>query len=324
MEPNLAYERKPITISRRSRLIVLLLRFCLKPFMRWLARGSWKRVAKTQLRVARQPCKNTAGLTQDFRVIGKVPGPTLGDIDNTENTVVLWLHGGAFLLPASPIVHTRLLAHICSDLEASGFMPDYRLAPFNTFPAALDDAESAYRGLLDHGFKPDQIVLAGESAGAHLALGLLQRIRKANLGMPSSATLLSPVTEMARVHMPPSRTRNASRDAMIPISIFYGVDAMFGDQQDAADPELSPLYADYQGFPPLLFMVGEEEALRDDSILAARQAEAAGVSTQLDVWPKLPHAFALFDQLFPETTVARKDLIAFMRANLPAGTIPKA
>lgn len=316
MEPNLHYQLRDIHISRRSRWTTVLLRFCLKPFMRWIARGSWKRIAKTQLLVAGQPCTDTAGLVQDYRIIGRVPGPTVGAIDDTQRPVVLWLHGGAFLLPASPVTHLRLLAAICRDLAAAGFMPDYRLAPFNTFPAALDDAEGAYRGLLELGFSSDQIVLAGESAGGHLTLGLLQRIRKADLGMPRCATLLSPVTDLGRAHHPPSRTRNASRDAIIPVSIFHGVDAMFGAHHDASDPELSPLYADYTGFPPLLFMAGENEALLDDSVLAARQAEAAGVTTILDVWPTLPHAFPLFEKLFPEAAQARDLIVRFMQTHL--------
>lgn len=317
-EPNLGYQLKDITISRRSRWMVLMLRTCLKPLMRWFMRGSGKRIAKGQLQVAKRRCENTAGLTQDYRIIGGVPGPTVGDIDDPEAPVVLWLHGGGFLIPAAPEVHLRLLALLCRDLGASGFLPDYRLAPFNKFPAALDDAENAYRGLLAAGFAPERIVLGGDSAGGHLTLGLLQRIRKAGLDMPCCAAMLSPVTEMGRVHAPPARSRNASRDAMIPISAFQGVDALFGGGWDASDPELSPLYADYARFPPLLFMVGEDEALRDDSVLAAKQARVAGVNTQLDVWPVLPHAFLLFEKLFPETTQARAELAAFAQSHLAA------
>lgn len=316
MEPSLGYELKDITISRRSRWMVLMLRLCLKPLMRWFMRGSDGRIAKGQLQIAKRRCENTAGLDQDYRIIGGVPGPTVGAIDEPERSVILWLHGGGFLIPAAPEVHLRLLALLCRDLGAVGFLPDYRLAPFNKFPASLDDAEKAYRGLLEAGFAPERIVLGGDSAGGHLALGLLQRIRKADLGTPCCAAMLSPVTEMGRVHAPPARARNASRDAVIPISAFHGVDALFGGGWDASDPELSPLYADYSGFPPLLFTVGENEALRDDSVLAAHQARAAGVDAQLDVWPVLPHAFLLFERLFPETGRAREDIIDFIRGHL--------
>lgn len=319
-EPGLDYRLRAIAICRRSRLMVLMLRLLLKPMMRWFMRGKASRIAKIQLRIAAGRCRNTAGLAQDYRIIGGVPGPVVGPIDEPDRPAVLWLHGGGFLIPASPEVHLRLLALLCRDLDAVGFLPDYRLAPFNKFPAALDDAERAYRGLLDAGFAAGRIAIGGDSAGGHLTLGLLQRIRKAKLPMPCCATLLSPVTEMGRVHAPPARARNARADAMIPIGSFHGVDSLFGGGWDTADPELSPLYADYRGFPPLLFMVGENEALRDDSVLAARRAQAAGVVAHLDVWPVLPHAFPLFERLFPETAEARRDIVAFAREHLQEAT----
>lgn len=317
MEPSLSYTLKDIEISRRSRAFVIMLRVFLKPLMRWFMRGSANRVAKGQLQLASRRCKDTAGLPQDYRIIGRVPGPTVGDIDDNSKTVLLWLHGGGFLVPASPEVHLRLLALLCKELNATGFLPDYRLAPFNKFPAALDDAERAYRGLLDAGFAPERIVICGDSAGGHLSLSVIQRIRKAELPMPACVVALSPVTEMGRVHAPPSRARNNRIDAIIPIGSFGNVDDWFAGDWDASDPELSPLYADFTGFPPLYFMVGEKEVLRDDSVLAAHQARQAGVETQLDVWPHLPHAFVLFEALFTETAVARHDIAEFIRSHLP-------
>lgn len=315
-EPSLGYQLRAVDIGRRSRLLVGLLRLTLKPLMRWFIRGKAARIGKGQLRIAAEDCKHTTGLARDYRIIGGVPGPVVGPIDETERPIVLWLHGGGFLIPASLQVHLRLLSLLCRDLGAAGFLPDYRLAPFNKFPAALDDVERAYRGLLDAGFSAERIFLGGDSAGGHLTLGLLQRIRKAGLPMPACAAMLSPVTEMGRVHAPPSRARNARRDAIIPIGSFHGVDTLFGAGWDTSDPELSPLYADYRGFPPLMFLAGEQEALLDDSVLAARQARAAGVEVRLDVWPVLPHAFLLFERLFPECAVARDDLVDFAQANL--------
>lgn len=317
LEPSLSYTLKDITISRRSRMYVVMLRVFLKPLIRWFMRGSGARVAKAQLQLASRRCENTEGLTQDYRIIGHVPGPVVGPIDDPDKTVLLWLHGGGFMVPASPEVHLRLLALLCKELDAAGFLPDYRLAPFNKFPAALDDAERAYRGLLDAGFAPERIVICGDSAGGHLSLSVIQRIRKANLPMPACVVALSPVTEMGRVHAPPSRARNNRMDALLPIAAFQNVDDWFAGDWDASDPELSPLYADFSGFPPLYFIVGEKEVLRDDSVLAAAQARRAGVETRLDVWPHLPHAFVLFAALFAETTVARQDIVEFIRGHLP-------
>lgn len=313
----MSIHNKQISIGLRSRIAVFLFRLILKPWLGRMIRGSFESIARHQLRTAATPCKDTAGLPQGYAIIGGVPGHTIGDLSDRTRPVLLWLHGGAFILPAAPIVHLRLLALMCKAVGAVGFLPDYRLAPHNRFPAALDDCERAYAGLLALGFDSRRIAIGGDSAGGNLALGVLQRIRKLGLPMPVCAVLVSPATEMGRVHAPPSRHLQRKRDAILPITALQRVDELYAGHWDASDPELSPLYADYRGFPPLYFIVGEEEVLCDDAVLSARQAEAAGVDVRCEVWPVLPHAFPLFERVFPETSVARADMVAFLRAHLP-------
>ncbi len=91
---------------------------------------------------------------------------------------------------------------------------------------------------------------------------------------------------------------------------------LYDGDWDTADPELSPLLADFRGFPPLYFLVSDNEVLLDDSVLMARRAREAGVRTRLDVWPVLPHAFPLFERLMPEARQARVDMVAFAREHL--------
>ena len=158
--------------------------------------------------------------------------------------------------------------------------------------------------------------MIGESAGGNLVLCLLQRIRRAGLPMPACAVPISAVTELARTHAPPARGFNAKREALIPTDFAYRMTQWYINGQDASNPEISPLYADYAGFPPLHFLVGEAEFLLDDTLLAAEQARAAGVETQLDVWPVLPHAFPLFESMFSEAPQARKDIVAFVRRHV--------
>lgn len=309
---------KSLRISWRSRLWILLLRGVLKPMMRRFVLAGGYKIARQQLLLASRVFRAESGVAQDYRLVGGCPGHSLGDLNDTDRPVVLWLHGGGFLIPAVPEVHLRLLHLVCRDIDANGFLADYRLAPFNRFPAPLDDVERAYAGLLAMGHDPARIVIAGDSAGGNLALGLLQRIRKAGQPMPACVFLLSPLTEMGRVHAPPSRARNRRRDAVIPIAAMHRIDALYAGGHDAADPELSPLYADFRGFPPLHFVVGDTEVLLDDSLLAANQAAIAGVNVQVDVWPHLPHAFLLFERLFPEIATARTDLVRFVRTHLPS------
>lgn len=315
------YALKPVRISLRSRLFTALLRRTLRPLMRFYIHGSFDRLARLQLFLAGRSYRGRDAGALRYCVIGtpggRVPGHWLGT-DDTQAPLLLWIHGGGFIIPAAPETYLLLVSRLCRAIAGNGFLPDYRLAPFNHFPAALDDCERAYRALLDAGHAPARIVIAGDSAGGNLALGLLQRIAKAGLPMPACAVLVSPVTEMGRVHAPPSRARNAAREALLPIAALQRVDTLYAGDWDAADPELSPLYADYRGFPPLYFLAGEREVLLDDSLLAAEAAREAGVATRLDVWPVLPHAFPLFEPIFPEVIHARQDIVAFIQQHLPS------
>jgi len=304
---------KTTRLRLRSRVVLLLMRWFLRPWLGRLLGGSERRLAKVQLRMAAQRCRNSHGLAFDYGLIGNVPGHLIGDLGATTAPVMLYLHGGAFVLPASPAVHGSAVAQICKQLGSSGFLVDYRLAPMNRFPAALDDCESAYRALLGQGFPPERIMLAGESAGANLLLGLLQRIRQAGLPMPCGAAALSPATEMGRIHAPPSRARLRMRDPILPATALYRVDPLYAGGHDASDPELSPLYMDCHGLPPMYFLATDGEILIDDTLLLAQRMHTHGVDLRVDVWPLLPHAFPLFGAVFPEATQARHDIVAFFR-----------
>lgn len=309
---------KAVKISLRSRFIVWLMRRFLRPWLSWVVNGPTVRIARVQLWLSRQTCHDTSGQELDYCVVGRVPGHVFGSLADTHKTAILYLHGGAFLMPAVPRAHVWMLGRWCRDLNAVGFMPDYRLAPGARFPAPLDDCERAYRTLLDLGFDARRIVLAGESAGGNLALGVLQRIRKAGLPMPCCVVPISPATEMGRIHAPPSRAVKMNSDPLLPIAALARVDELYAGEWDASDPELSPLYADLTDFPPMYLLASDNEVLLDDTVLLARRAREAGRPVKLEVWPALPHAFPLFESVFPEVKQARKDIVAFMREHLPA------
>jgi len=310
------YTSKHILIGERSRNRVKWMRRLLRPLIRFLTLLPASFVLRYQLRMAGHLPRRCAQLDVDYDILGTSPAIVVGDLADTEQPVVLYLHGGAFLMPAMPKAHVRFHARLCQQLGAVGVMPDYRLSPLHAFPAALDDCETAYRVLLERGFAAEKIIVAGESAGGNLVLGLLQRIRSTGLPMPCCAVPISAVTEMARVYAPPSRRDNQHREAMLPVTGFSNMLKGYVTGGDGANPELSPLYADYAGFPPLYFLVGEDEVLLDDSLLASRQAERAGVSVRLDVWPVLPHAFPLLDVWFPEARQAADDIVEFARQHL--------
>jgi monoterpene epsilon-lactone hydrolase len=312
----MAVKIKQVQIGLRSRLRVQLLRMFFKPLMARMAKASPQRIAAMQARAAAGLGDSCSGLPMRYCVVNGVPGAMIGDTSDRGRLAILYLHGGAFVFPAAPHLQVQLLGRLCNDLGGIGFMPDYRLAPTHPAPAALDDCERAYRGLLSLGFAPARIAVIGESAGGNLVLGLLQRIRKGGLPMPACAVPISAVTELARSHAPPSRNFNSKQEALIPQSFAHRASEWYTRGQDASHPEISPLYADYSGFPPLYFLVGEREILLDDTLLAAERAREAGVKTELEVWPVLPHAFLLFESMFAEAPQARRDIVSFVQRHI--------
>lgn len=312
----LEIDHRQLTVGMRSKMGLWFLRLVLKPLMaRMIAKGP-KAIARAQIQTASLRCKDTAGLSLAYDVVGgQVPGHVLGRLGGA-GRVVLWIHGGAFIFPAAPTMHLVLVARLCRALDAVGFVPDYRLAPFNRFPAGLDDCERSYRALLDLGYDPAQIVLGGDSAGGTLALGLLQRIRRHGLPMPACSLLLSPVTELGRVHAPPSRHTRAGRDPLLPIAALSRIDELYAGGWDASDPELSPLYMDCQGLPPTLFMASDAEILLDDTLMLARRMKQAGNDVTCQVWPHYPHALPLFEPMFSELAAAREALVVYAQEYL--------
>lgn len=308
--------RRPVPISGRSRFITWLLKVFLRPWLARAVRGSDEKIARIQLQMSRMRCPNTYGQSLEYTVVGTLPGHVVGDLRDTGKPVLLWLHGGAFILPASPMAHLEMACWFAAKLGAHVFVPDYRLAPRNRFPAALDDCERAYRMLLDLGFPASRIAIGGDSAGGNLTLGVLQRIRKNGWPMPACALPVSPATELGRIHAPGSRPWKMKHDPILPIAALQRVDEMYAGDHDASDPELSPLYADCAGFPPMLMLASDSEVLLDDTVLFARRAKAAGVDVRCEIWPVLPHAFPLFGALYPEVRQARLDMLAYLRARL--------
>ncbi len=164
---------------------------------------------------------------------------------------------------------------------------DYRLAPEHPYPAAMDDALAAYRALLDEGFAPGRIALAGESAGAGLTAATLVAIRDAALPMPAAAALMSPWADLSLSGA--SINGKATAD---PVLTEAGLRRRAADYAGGADPRtpaISPVFASLAGLPPLLIQAGTHEILLDDAIRLASAAAAADVSVALDVGQPVRH-----------------------------------
>jgi monoterpene epsilon-lactone hydrolase len=224
--------------------------------------------------------------------------------------VVLYLHGGAYML-GSLTSHRDLVARLSHAAGVRSLLIDYRLAPEHVFPAALDDALTAYRWLLARGTQPAHIVLAGDSAGGGLALALLQTLRDKDIPMPAGAVLLSSWTDL--VGTVESRT---TRDAVDPIfsgSIVNFLANFYAGTEEKHNPLLSPIYADLHGFPPLLIEVGSDEVLLDDSLQVAEHARVANVPVELTVWDDMWHVFQQYSSVLPEGQQSLENIGRFIR-----------
>ena len=226
--------------------------------------------------------------------------------------VILYLHGGAYAL-GSINSHREWIARLANATHTRALAINYRLAPEHPFPAALEDAISAYRWLLDQGFDPARIIIAGDSAGGGLALATLLALRDAGAPLPTGAICISPWTDLALTGA--SSLTKAKVDPILDLDSLRMYAAYYAGSHDFTSPLLSPLYADLTGLPPLLTQVGTDEILLDDARRLAEHARDAGVEVTLEVWDEMFHVFQLFSFL-PETRKAVGRIARFVSQTL--------
>ncbi|RBP08546.1 acetyl esterase/lipase [Roseiarcus fermentans] len=245
---------------------------------------------------------------------GGRPGEVLLAPESDPTKILLFFHGGGYC-SGSILSHRRMVTEAGRACGLRTLALDYRLAPEHPFPAALDDARAAWRRLRESGVEAGRIVVGGDSAGAGLALALMQRLREEGEAQPACAWLVSPWTDLTM-----SGATLTSKDADDPLIHKTYLEALASayvpDDMDRANPSLSPLFADLSGFPPMLIQVGSEETLLSD---AARLAEAAGgarVAATLEVWPRMIHAWPLWNARLNAGRRALAHLGAFARSAL--------
>lgn len=223
---------------------------------------------------------------------------------------VLYCHGGGYYF-CSPRTHRSIVFGLATRANAAIFSLDYRLAPEHRFPAALDDATAAYRQLLANGIAPGSIVIAGDSAGGGLALATLVALKEAGDPLPAGGLLFSPWTDLATTGA--SLRTNDSVDPMFCGAAIQRAAQIYLGDASPTDPYASPLYAGFQGLPPLFLMAGSTEVLLDDSQRVADKARAAGVECELEVWKKMPHVWPMFAPFIPEANRALDRAAAFVQ-----------
>lgn len=254
------------------------------------------------------------GLLVQRQDLGRVPALLVrAGITCEPEQVVMYLHGGGYL--AGSAWHYRGLGgYLSRALRREVVLPEYRLAPEHPLPAAMQDAYAAWQGLLERGYLAKNIVLAGDSAGGGLALGLLARLCQEHTP-PAACVVFSPWTDLCGEG--PSLAYNAAVDPVLPAHRFPElVNYIIGDM-DPCDPVVSPLYAQFPDPPPVLIQHSLSEILCDDSLRMADRLRSFGGDVTVQSWPDTPHVWQLFPGYLPEAREAIRDAAAFITKRWP-------
>ena len=228
--------------------------------------------------------------------------------------VILFLHGGSFN-SGSIVSHRTLAGNVALAAEARSLLIGYRLAPEHPFPAAIEDALTAYQWVLAQGVAPRQLVVAGDSAGGSLVLALLIQLRDHRQPLPAAAVCLSPAPDLT--FSSESWAFNARKDLMLDARKERKAVEIYLKGADPRGPLASPSFADLHGLPPLLIQVGSHELLLSDAERLAERAKAAGVDVTLEVWPGMQHEWQFAATFLPEGRRAIARVGEFVKAKVP-------
>lgn len=229
---------------------------------------------------------------------------------SADDKVLLYFHGGAFVL-GSIDSHSPMVAEFARACGCRALAVDYRLAPEHPFPAALEDCLASYKWLVLSGYRPEKIVLAGDSAGGNLTAAALVGIKESGGPMPAGAVMLSPATDLAMTGR--SMVTNAAIDPSIDPKWCGMCVKTYLAGTDPADPRCSPLYADLRGLPPLIIQCGSREVLLDDITGFAAAARSAGVDVDFEVYEGMWHVFHMGGPYMPESADAIAKISRFVK-----------
>ena len=297
-----------MSISRRAK------------FIRWVTSRYIKRIdmARLPAESARAHFENFAGMflrrarhvSVEQAQIAGVDVDWLRPTEARQDKVILYLHGGAYVM-GSRRTHRQIVSHIARAAGVVAVVPEYRLAPEDPFPAGLDDAVAVYRGLLESGFGPEDIIISGDSAGGGLSAATMLALRHAGIPMPAAAVMLSPFLDVTGSGE--SATTRADRDPWFDSKDLEVVARYYcPDESEWRNPLVSPVFANVAGLPPMLILVGDDEILLSDSTRFAEKLEAEGIDVELEIWPEMWHVFQMFVGKMPEARKAIRKIAQYI------------
>jgi epsilon-lactone hydrolase len=248
---------------------------------------------------------------EEVELGGGLPGEWSIVPGSDASRVLMFLHGGGYC-SGSIVSHRRMVTEAGRAARMRTLAVDYRLAPEHPYPAAHEDAMTAWRFLRKQGIAARNIAVGGDSAGGNLTITLISRLRAAGEEQPACAWLASPWTDLTMTGA--SLETKATVDPLIHKAYLEELaNAYAPPPLDRKDPLISPLFSDLGGFPSTLIQVGSSETLLDDAVRFARAAGLADVNVTLQVWPHMIHAWTMWNAKLAEGRQALEQVGEFMR-----------
>jgi epsilon-lactone hydrolase len=303
--------------SLKSRIFNMMMR------NRHLFQGKFKRESfdfNRSIADFREQCEKSAakyskrieGITIKEEYIGGMKAEWIAPDRADAKKVVLYVHGGGYV-SGSCNDHRGFVANFAKNCGVTNLLYEYRLAPENPFPAALEDSVQVYQWLLGNGFQPENMVVAGESAGGGLCLALLLALKERRIPLPAAAVAISPWTDLT-CSSDSYRTKNkvsvAAMNSWLVFSKYY-----VGDSP-ANFPLISPLFGNLAGFPPLFINSGVDDELFEDGEKFYHKAKEAQVDITFRAGVGMVHCYPLLAPLFKEASEAMEEICEFIKKHL--------
>lgn len=300
-------------LSLRARLINFMLQnrnlFAAKQKEDWNTYESILRFRKQVEDGAKRFGKLPQGISIRPNAIGELYAEWVLPEHEATDRAILYFHGGGYV-SGTCAAHRGIVSKFVKGSGVKALVIEYRLAPEHPYPAALDDALTAYRWLLNHGYTESNIVFGGDSGGGGLALSALLRIRDDGLPLPAGTMVLSPYTDLACTG---ESYRTNVKKCLSPEGTGLAFGKHYSGGAGVRLPYVSPLYGELHGLPKLLIYCGGDETMRDDSVMFAEKARKAGVEVTLRVGEGLFHCYPAMAPMFPEATKAMKEICEFFK-----------
>lgn len=226
--------------------------------------------------------------------------------------VILYVHGGGYV-SGSCNDHRGFVSKFAKSCGITNLVYEYRLAPENPFPAALEDSVKVYEELLNKGIKPENIVIAGESAGGGLCLAILLALKERKTVLPSAAVAISPWTDLtcsSESYVTKNKVSVAPLNSWIVFSKYYV------GNNEANQPLISPLFGNLEGLPPILINSGVDDELFEDGEQFYRKAKEAGVDINFRAGAGMVHCYPLLAPFFKEATEAMEEICDFIKNHI--------